>query len=626
MRIFRIALLTLVFAAQPAFAVLLLPGDILAPAGNKIVRIDPLTGAQTIVAAGGYLTLPVAVALEADGDLLVADVSALGAGAAIRIDPSTGEQTVVSSGGSFHAIQAIAVGPCGDIFVSNLDFIAGQLPPSESRIVRVDPVTGAQAVVSIGSYLHYLKGITVDPGGDLLVANTLWSGNLTGQVLRVDPDGGAQTIVVNGGTLFEPQGIAVEPGGTIVVTDIANDSIRRIDPDSGTMTTVSSDGALDYPQGIAVEAGGDLAVYDSAKIVRVDPVTGSQSIVSSGGSLSGGRLIAVVPTPGTNLPPVSNAGPDRQAECTSFVGASVILDGSGSADPDSTPCTQDDIVLFEWFEDFGSSTELPLGTGETLEISLGLGSHSITLRVTDEPGATDVDTAVVTVEDTTPPAVSALLDPAVLWPPNHRMVPVQVTAQDACSEVDVVLLEVSSSEPDDAPGSGDGKTVDDIQGASTGTADLNVELRAERAGSGDGRTYTLQYAAEDAAGNATTQPLTVVVPHDRGGLTDPLDLRLEESDLGTVIQWGAVTGAGGYNVIRGDLSKIKETGASYHLGPVVCIEQGALDETTLGREDASIPDPGEVFIYLVEYDDGVRSSYGTESAAKPRHAGGGDCS
>ena len=34
---------------------------------------------------------------------------------------------------------------------------------------------------------------------------------------------------------------------------------------------------------------------------------------------------------------------------------------------------------------------------------------------------------------------------------------------------------------------------------------------------------------------------------------------------------------------------------------------------------------GQAFFYLVQYHDGIDSTYGTESAAKPREPGPGDC-
>jgi hypothetical protein len=193
------------------------------------------------------------------------------------------------------------------------------------------------------------------------------------------------------------------------------------------------------------------------------------------------------------------------------------LDGSGSSDPDSSEGTNDDIVLFEWFTDFDTPEEVKIGTGETLDGTLKLGTHTITLRVTDSEDETDTDEIVVEIADTTPPVLSLLTDPSVLWPPNHKMHEINVSAdaQDSCSEVTITLVSVSSNEPDN--GIGDGNTTNDIQGVDTGTEDYGFSLRAERAGGGSGRIYTIVYSVSDDAGNEGTEATAeVIVPHDMG--------------------------------------------------------------------------------------------------------------
>ena len=122
--------------------------------------------------------------------------------------------------------------------------------------------------------------------------------------------------------------------------------------------------------------------------------------------------------------------------------------------------------------------------------------------------------------DRTAPTVSCTAKPGKLWPPNHKLVPVTVTVkvQDGASGPSgFTLVSVKSNEPDDAPGNGDGSTTGDIRGFDLGTADTAGQLRAERAGKGGGRVYTLTYAARDAAGNERTCTTTVTVPHDCSG-------------------------------------------------------------------------------------------------------------
>jgi hypothetical protein len=143
----------------------------------------------------------------------------------------------------------------------------------------------------------------------------------------------------------------------------------------------------------------------------------------------------------------------------------------------------------------------------------------VIFTATDGAGNVASCSTAITVGDTTPPVVTVRANPAVLWPPNHRMLPVHftVSAVDACDPSPMTrLLSVVSSEPDDASGPGDGASLRDVQGATAGTADFDVALRAERDGRGPGRTYSARYLSTDAAGNVGTAVGTVTVPHDQG--------------------------------------------------------------------------------------------------------------
>jgi hypothetical protein len=145
-----------------------------------------------------------------------------------------------------------------------------------------------------------------------------------------------------------------------------------------------------------------------------------------------------------------------------------------------------------------------------------LGTTVVTFTATDDSGNSATCTTTVTVVDTTPPNISVTVSPDMLWPPNHKMVDIvaTVTVSDICDAAPtVVLTNVTSDEPDDAKGNGDGKTVDDIQ-ADIGTADYEFQLRAERCGTEDGRIYTITYTVTDASGNSADAIATVEVPHD----------------------------------------------------------------------------------------------------------------
>jgi alpha-tubulin suppressor-like RCC1 family protein len=146
------------------------------------------------------------------------------------------------------------------------------------------------------------------------------------------------------------------------------------------------------------------------------------------------------------------------------------------------------------------------------------GTTTLTYFATDKAGNVEAKKTLVVRIARSAPTVSCTADPGALWPPNHQLVPITVSVQvdGTPATTGFTLTSVTSNEPDDAPGGGDGDTTGDIQGFDVGTADTAGLLRAERAGSGSGRVYTLTYSARDGAGNESTCTATVRVPHDRG--------------------------------------------------------------------------------------------------------------
>jgi hypothetical protein len=113
--------------------------------------------------------------------------------------------------------------------------------------------------------------------------------------------------------------------------------------------------------------------------------------------------------------------------------------------------------------------------------------------------------------DTTPPVVSVTATPTKLWPPNHKMIyiDVKVSAKDDKDPNPLIkLVGVTINEPND--GQGDGHTKADVQV----TSDGKIYLRAERSGGGKGRFYTVAYQATDASGNVGFGSVDIVVPHN----------------------------------------------------------------------------------------------------------------
>src|SRR4029453_8528437 len=84
-----------------------------------------------------------------------------------------------------------------------------------------------------------------------------------------------------------------------------------------------------------------------------------------------------------------------------------------------------------------------------------VGTTSVTCTATDSGGNHSSCTFNVTVNDADPPMITSVsASPDVLWPPNHKMVPVVVsaTATDNCGSVPVCPVTSGSSAPLDPPG------------------------------------------------------------------------------------------------------------------------------------------------------------------------------
>lgn len=214
-----------------------------------------------------------------------------------------------------------------------------------------------------------------------------------------------------------------------------------------------------------------------------------------------------------NRPPVSDPNGPYVEECQGVVTA-VPLDGTASFDPDGDPIT------FAWESDCpGALLDDASSATPTLTVDSPPPcpvACEAALTVTDPMGLSDSASASVTIQDTIAPTITVQLTPDELWPPNHKLVSISATVQatDLCDpSPSIVLTSITSDEPDDAAGNGDGNTVGDIQGAAFGTADFAFRLRAERAGAGDGRVYTVTYTATDGCGLSTAASAEVIVPH-----------------------------------------------------------------------------------------------------------------
>ena len=243
-------------------------------------------------------------------------------------------------------------------------------------------------------------------------------------------------------------------------------------------------------------------------------MSGRQPSLSFPASLLAAAALLLAAGAGAQTLPVADAGDDQNIPCAAPTGADVVLDGTGSSDPDDPLA----VLTYTWTGD-----ALGLGVsvdGATPTVTLPPGVHVLTLTVADgvDGEATD-DVTITVVADSEPPQLALAMTSADIWPPNHKYhafdaASLVASVSDACdteiSAADVVFARGTSDEADN--GNGDGNTTEDIL-FDAGCATALV--RAERAGPGDGRVYELTLEARDAAGNASEAVVfTVAVPHD----------------------------------------------------------------------------------------------------------------
>lgn len=256
---------------------------------------------------------------------------------------------------------------------------------------------------------------------------------------------------------------------------------------------------------ITVTTSGDTIKFSGS--VTASDVTDSAAVVE----------VTVIAADGCALVATASAqvevGDDTPPVVTCPEDVTIVCTGSGG-----TPA--DDPQLEAFFAGFTATDDCDtnLTLANDAPEFFPLGETTVTFTATDFSGNSASCMATVTVIDTVPPVIEVALNRSVLWPPNHKFhdIVAEVTVSDECDpEPGFVLVSIESNES--VNGRGDGNTQPDVRDESLGEPDLDFALRAERAGPGDGRVYTITYLAFDASGNEAFATAEVRVPHDRGG-------------------------------------------------------------------------------------------------------------
>ena len=410
------------------------------------------------------------------------------------------------------------------IHVQNTPSVAEAGPDRTAKTGMEVTLNGSDSFDPNGDLITYDWTLVEQPAGSALTSQSLTGRQTPNPIFTPDMRGRyVFELIVNDGLVdSEPDTVAItaSPSNVPPNADAGPDQYARVgtavvldgsashDPDQ-------SPGPLTYQWTFKqVPAGSTLrnahirtAMQAQASFVPDMAGTYALNLRVSDGSASGNDEVMITAS-ASNVPPNADASEDQ----TVTPGAEVALEGIGSHDPDDGPA----VLSYTWRfvslpHDSGlTNADIVDADRATARFTPDVaGSYVVRLEVFDGE-ASAFDNVLITA--TCIERVTA--SPNVLWPPNHKMVPVTVgvSVSNRCPAVPVCQISsVRSNEP--VNGLGDGDTAPDWE--ITGAA-LTVRLRAERSGQGSGRVYTITVSCTEGAGHNETGTTTVQVPHDQG--------------------------------------------------------------------------------------------------------------
>jgi K319-like protein len=503
-------------------------------------------GPNQFVDEGAVVTLDGAGSADADGD-----------GLSYRWRQSSGPAVVLSDDGSLQpSFSAPQVGPIGETLVFELTVDDGALTNADVVTIAVQNVNtrpvanaGTDQTVDEGMLVTLDGSSSYDPDMDTL--SYLWEQTAGQPVTLLNPtsvhpsfsapavgqDGGLLSfqLTVDDGLLSSPAAVVnmtVKNVNHPPVADAGDDQTvaestsvqlsgsHSYDPDSDPLTYRWEQ--FGGPAVVLANASSAGPVFSAPLVGRDNAALTFQLTVSDGVATATDTVMVLVEN--VNHAPLANAGADQ----TVNEGSLARLTGAVSSDPDG------DLLSYHWTQVSGPVVELAEASTATPSFTappVDAGEDFVFELVVDDglvsSAAARVVVTVLDIND--PPSCrTARAEASRLWPPDHKLVPVKIlgVTDPNNDQVTIAVTGVLSDEP--ANGLGDGDTSPDAVGQGAG-----VLLRAERAGSGNGRVYRIAFTASDnnPLGGSCDGIVTVTVPQsmkagspvgDEGGNYDAL--------------------------------------------------------------------------------------------------------
>ena len=271
-----------------------------------LVAVDRVTGVQTDVRCDASLGRVAGIAVEPSGQLVAAIRTPYPdyANELVRIDPTTGAQTLLAALERYPL--DVAVDADGTLWIVDAYY-------TERRLLRIDPASGASEVVAPALPLSAGR-VAAEPGGTLVVGSEI--GGYRNWIGRFDPEIGAFTLFLER-AYGDAAGIAVAPDGSWLSAwdESAGVRVSRIDPAEGIEHPLHAwlGASAASPFRIAVDGHRRLVVladdsWNGGRIVEVNPNTGRQRL-----SMVSGRLAPALPPPGNRSAPAHAITPDGHA-------------------------------------------------------------------------------------------------------------------------------------------------------------------------------------------------------------------------------------------------------------------------------------------------------------------------